>query len=359
MHMPAVVPALILLLGAPPPAAGAGPALPGAEPLKGVVVQGRLLTARADAQGDVRIAVGPLRGDRTPAEPVSPPSSLPPRWHVGYGALWVAVAYDPAGRLGPESTESLLPYELRKVFNNRVHDWPDPPGDSPNARLGEPTPVTFARVCGRRAAFPYQLYYDYLPVGQFAALQLLLTDARGKVTPFAPEEPLAAYHVAITDEERRTPKWSFTVYRYEGKWDKAGQKWEERPWVKHESIAVGFREPFQALGQGDDYYFVTRSGKLFRAPKAPGGQPRKLEAVWDDPKRPVTAFLTDADAGRTFLFVPAKPAGGQPAFFELAPKPELVEYDPAAVPRPKAAEPRRTLLHYARILIALKKVKAE
>jgi hypothetical protein len=323
-----------------------------------VVVRAHLLTCAVDEDRHVSVSLGPLRDDSAPPEQPYALSLLPSRWHVGFGALWQADADDPSGRLGLDSLEVLTRFDLRSVFAGRPNSWRDPEEGYDNAPLGNLTPVTFARVCGRRAAFRYELHYDYLPVGKFAALQLVLTNARGKVTPFAPEEPLAAYHVAITDEERRTPKWSLTVYRYEAKWDKAGQKWEERPWVKHESIEVGFREPFQALGRGQDYYFVTRSGKLYRAPQAARVRPRRLEAVWDDPKRPVTAFLTDADAGRTFLFVPAKPAGGQPAFFELAPKPELVEYDPAAVPRPKVAEPRRTLLHHARILIALKKIKA-
>ena len=75
-------------------------------------------------------------------------------------------------------------------------------------------------------------------------------------------------------------------------------------------------------------------------------------------KRPVVAAVTDADAKRTFLFLDAQ-REGKPAFFELSDEPRLVEYDPKLVPLPPAAEPNRTMLHRARILVALKKIEGK
>jgi hypothetical protein len=179
------------------------------------------------------------------------------------------------------------------------------------------------------------------------------------VTPFAAAEPLAGYHVRVTDEERRIPKWSFTAYRYQARWDAARKEWQERPWVQECALRVAFREPFEALAVGPDCYFVTRSGRLFRSPPGPVGKPRSVQPAWDNPARPVTAFLTDADSGRAFFFAPPAAKGGKPAFFEAAARPKPVEYDPAAVPLPKAAGPARDLLHKARVLVALRKVKGE
>ena len=84
-----------------------------------------------------------------------------------------------------------------------------------------------------------------------------------------------------------------------------------------------------------------------------------MTRVWDGKKQPIKAFVTDAGTGKTFLFVPPAKEGGKRAFFELSAEPKLVEYDPKAVPLPPLDEPHRTILHHARILVALKKIEGK
>src|SRR5262249_44048650 len=145
--------------------------------------------------------------------------------------------------------------------------------------------------------------------------QFLLVNVRGKLTP----------------EDREIPHWSFTVHAYKGEWDGKKKHWLEGKWVQEESLPVAFKESFQVLGKGEDYYFVTRSGRLFAAGKPPRGRARKVGGVGAAPRRRITAFLTDADMGRTFLFCRAAGVGGRPTYFELGGRPRLVPYDPASV----------------------------
>jgi hypothetical protein len=120
---------------------------------------------------------------------------------------------------------------------------------------------------------------------------------------------------------------------------------------------VGFQEPFQVLGRGKGYYFVTRSGKLYRAPPAAKGKPRRLEAVWADRRRPIEALLTDVDGGRTYLFCRPAKGGERPTFFELGPKPRPVAYKLAAARPGQRPEVLTRLLRYADTLVALKRLQ--
>ena len=81
--------------------------------------------------------------------------------------------------------------------------------------------------------------------------------------------------------------------------------------------------------------------------------------VWNDPKRPVRAFVTDADADRSFLFVGPEKAGDRPAFFELAARPRLVEYDPKDARPEKVAGPRRAVMPYVNVLLARGQAEGE
>jgi hypothetical protein len=77
-----------------------------------------------------------------------------------------------------------------------------------------------------------------------------------------------------------------------------------------------------------------------------------------DAGRPIRALITNADAGRTFLFIGPAKEGGRPAFFELSDRPRLVEYDPrSAAPLKEGPERLKRVTHYARVLLAHRLVK--
>src|SRR5262249_10623128 len=120
-------------------------------------------------------------------------------------------------------------------------------------------------------------------------------------------------------------------------------------------LNVAFREPFRVFAKGDDFYFVTTSGKVFRAAKPAKGDDRTLEAVWEDAKRPVVAAVTDVVAERTFLF--CQPEGNKGVFFDLAVKPEPRDYDASAIEKLKPDQERERSLERAKILKDAKLLK--
>jgi hypothetical protein len=320
-------------------------------PLKGALVGKHLLTCaverRAEDGDSYRLGVARIHRLDKDAPPRSVDcdiGNLPPLyWHVGHGAFWLSEEYRTVGI--SVRVSNLLRYDLGSLLKGTSPPW--------HTSFSNETPVTRERYRAPRTleGYRYRTHHDYLPAGPLAVRQFVLAERPGKGKPGVDAEgvPFAP----------GPTRWSFTVHRYQTRWDAKAKRWQQGRWVEEGSIQVGFREPFWALGRGEDFYFVTRSGRLYRAPRPAKGKDRSIEAVWDAPGRPITAMLSDAGSGRSFLFVPPAAAKGRPAFFELAPKPKLVEYDPAAVPLPRSAGPDRTLLHLARVLVALKKVKAE
>jgi hypothetical protein len=196
-----------------------------------------------------------------------------------------------------------------------------------------------------------------LPVGPYEVRQFVLCNIRGKAVPRVSTGVLSAFRVEITEADRITPHWSLKVYRYKGAWNIRADEWKNGNWVEEESLPVAFKESFHVLGKAEDYYFVTRSGKLFAARKPARGKTRTMQLLWDDPSRPIRTLITDADSGRSFLFCKAK-AGEKPCFFELDGKPKPLPYDPNSVISSKAQEPLRNLLICARVLVAQGKIKA-
>jgi hypothetical protein len=342
---------LALLAFATPVRAAAPPAKGGMAkggPLKGVIVGGRLLTCALE-KGVGNAHIHALGKDTPARSVVCDVSNLPPlRWQVGHGAFWLTQEWASLGIVHRET--HLLRYDLDPLLKGTPTPWTN--------AFSSDTPASRTRMRGLTPEnYPHRTYHDYLPAGSLTVRQFVLTDVPGRRRAPAPAEEVVGCREA---PPKPAPKpWLFTIYHYEGRWDVKNKVWDLRRWSREGSIQVGFREPFWALGRGDDFYFLTRSGKLFRAPKPAKGKDRAIEAVWGAPGRPITAVLGDAGSGRTFLFVPPAAGKGKPAFFELAPKPKLGEYDPAAVPPPRSAGPDRALLHLARVLVALKKVKAE
>ena len=314
------------------------------DPLKGVVVGNDVVTCTGDGESSmVYVYLHSLRHDtKVRGRWCAGANRSPIRWQIGYGAFWVSQDTDFTGLNRPpragggilERIDLALLFKEGKIFNRL------------DAHFSGETPA-------RTLSFPvhsskYFLYFDYLPAGKRLARQFITTNVTGK----------------RLDEDRdfrkgKSPPCTFSSYISDSPWDAKKERWVPKPWALEWSTPAAFEEPFQALALGDDFYFVTRSGAMFRAAKPAKGTDRVLTRVWDGRLRPIKAFVSDAKTGKTFLFVPPAEEGGKRAFFELSDKPKLVEYDPKLVPMPPLEEPHRTILHHARVLVALKKIKGE
>jgi hypothetical protein len=345
------------------------------DPKKGVVVGNAVITCCCPEVFIAYVFVHrmdkdvPVRGLRAVAS-----GRAPVRWHVGYEAFWVSA--DQGFRYGPGpdySGAGLTRLDLPSLLAGKLRASAGaPPWIGTHGNFSITSPATTYRNGDNDIAHDEILlvHYDFLPFGKKQARQFVLSNVPDE--SYVPE--IIPIRVAGDPTPEKKPKpfpWTFTYFRYEGRWNAKKKEWEDNrwdakgkmlediSWKKEGSIAVGFKEPFQALALGDDFYFVTRSGSLFRAPKPAKGKNRVLARVWDGRLRPVKAFVTDAGTGKTFLFVPPAEEGGKRAFFELSDKPKLVEYDPKLVPLPPLAEPHRTVVHAARILVALKKIEGK
>ena len=321
----------------------AAPPPPKGDPLKGVVVGDEVVTCTGDGKSSaVDVYVHSLRHDtKVRGRRCALANRSPIRWQIGHGAFWVSQDMDFFGDRSPPHVGGGFLERIDLALLSKEGDiW-----NRLDAHFSGETP---AFTLGRFVhSGKYFLYFDYLPAGKRLARQFITTNLTG-------ERP---------DESRdfrkgKSPPCVFSSYISDSPWDAKKERWVPKPWALEWTTPAAFKEPFQALALGDDYYFVTRSGALYRAAKPAKGTDRVLARVWDG-KQPIRSFITDAGTGKTFLFVPPAKAGGKPAFFELSDKPKLVEYDPKAVPLPKLDEPHRTILHNARILVALKKIEGK
>jgi hypothetical protein len=345
---------VVTLLGSDLPTGGASLARADWEPFK-ATVQGPLVLTCANERGMVQAFIT-NRNDGKPIHTVNCIFVLqaPIRWQVGHGAFWVASGGTGIFRGHPlrEGADQLDRFQLADLWKGKALSAPDTESHGSGPLFALLTPARQAREWGRSSEFDFRVHCDYLPTGPFQIRQFVLTNTRGRLVPTREAGSVAGYRSEQTAEEKEKPVWSFTVHEYQAKWDAREKSWLGKPWRREATLPVAFREPFFALASGDDWYFLTVSGRLFHAPPASRGGERKLVAVWDDPRRPIEGQIQDS-SGRTFLFVSA--AGkGKPACFELSAKPKLVEYDPDRVPYLDLEEPLYTVLHRVAVLEKLK-----
>jgi hypothetical protein len=217
----------------------------------------------------------------------------------------------------------------------------------------EGRPGMQARWFGRHSKFRYHLYYDYLPDADDKGVrQFVLTDTRGRIIPPAEREKDGPTWEQ-TRFEQETPQWSFSVWHCPTAWDAKARRWTPGKWTKETELPVVFKEHFQVLANGEDWYLLTNSGKLYISPK-PHGAPRVLKRIKLD--GPIVGTIVDAQTSKHFLFM--NTPEGQ-AFFELAPKPKLVVFDPKVAKVPEGDEPLRGRMYLARVLVALGKIKGK
>ena len=313
------------------------------DPLKGVVLGEELVNCVLSRGKMVEVYAHPLGQDRKTTGRVCAWSNISPvRWQLSHGAFWVI---EGCGMSVPAYLRQVWGGPLERIGLATFSDKKEDLYFCPDRDFTREDPASLlVKTVHSNDKF---LYMDYLPAGMCRARQFFATNLPGTWED-RDRDPA---------EVAKAPR-VFSCYVGESRWDAKEGVWKPVPWKHEWTIPAAFKEPFQALALGDDFYFVTRSGALFCAAKPAKGTDRTLARVWDG-KQPIRSFITDAATNKTFLFVPPAKAGGKPAFFELSDKPKLVEYDPKAVPLPKLDEPHRTILHNARILVALKKIKGE
>jgi hypothetical protein len=357
-RLTALLVVLWALIAVPIPLRAAAPP-PKPEPLKGVVLADKVLCCAIKHDGITLISFWfqPLQGGRAvEAGPLCTPGGLPLRWHAGHGALWVAESRGDINDFGSQCAVDIeWSFELAELFKGRTVVGPGAqPDDLIWSYFTGPDAVSDARFLGGFAEFRPWVEYDYLATARDAMKLFVITNVGSRTTPAGKGGSV----VARAFSRNVKHKWSFICYSVRAHWNRKKKEWiaQER---EECSIELGIREPFQALARGEDYYFLTASGKLYRAPKPAKGKHRKLEKVWDDKRAPIKAYISDADRGRTFLFCDSGPKGvGKPCVFELASGVRLRFYDRALFKPGKQGPDRlRQVVGYSRVLLALKLIK--
>jgi hypothetical protein len=216
-------------------------------------------------------------------------------------------------------------------------------------------PVHDALFMSRGAGFKAVIHSDHLAAGPDRVKAFALTNVGGRGSTVGEKGEI----IARSFPSRAVLRWSFVCQSIRMRWYATEGLWltdEER---EECTLDVAFREPFQALARrrGDGgYYFLTTSGRLFRAPPpVKGKRHREVVPVWDDPRSPITAIMTDADGGRTFLFLDRGPKGvGGPFVFEMADGVRLRPYDPKLFREGEQGPLQfRRVVGFARVLVAL------
>lgn len=286
-----------------------------------------------------------------------------PRWHMAHGAFWGCLDIDAYNKttlhedvLFQANLSGLLKGRFLAGPDDRLLATKEPVEWSPTHFAYDP--LDWLRTYASRVDFRPEFYRDCLAVGPNEVRTFLLMNIPDRLASPSLPPRLRGTVFLLNKEEQRIPVWSLNVYRLKARWDRTDAVWRDNDeWKTDEQIEVAFREPFRVFGRGTDYYFLTDSGSVYRAPEpARKGMPRQVLPIYQSASRPIIAAISDADSERTYLFVES--AKG-PAFFELSDKPELVAYDPKVADVPEGDEPLRSVMHKARVLAALGKIKGK
>jgi hypothetical protein len=335
------------------------------EPVKGVVYRGVALACGVEPNTTLTVRMAPLAGGG-PGRRVfcGAGSAGLVRWHVGFGHFWPLSCSQEFGEW--DRAEAIYRFDLPALLEGKRATPEGVFADGlPAACFTGCAPLLEPVALALHVRYAPRLYYDFLPVAEDRVRLFVLTNIRGRLEPLGKSGEAAAARIDVDEDQAAAPRWSMEVYETRTRWDAKAREWRGDEWSRVESVGVGFHEPFQMLARGEGYYFVTASGKLFAAPKVPKGQARVMRPVWADPRQPVVAFVTDADAGWTWLFCAGEPEEAKVApaqkavYFELSEEPRPLRCRADDLPKAEGDEPLRTVLRYARFLRDQGKLKAK
>lgn len=295
------------------------------------------VTAKQSARASVR------RSERTAHSPTCEPHG-PLRWRIFAGTYW----QDALGANGNITSFDLIRLEDLKHFDpdEKIeldfsdiktlqkgfdHSWYLKPADS----VIKAATTEEARGHHLETFFrplPVEgVHFDLLPVGEKEGVLFVLHDKKMRV-----------WRGVYTGEDSQP--------------DGCNVKWTE---AKADGFAAPLGEPFQVYGDRDNWQFLTRGGALYGSRK-PAKGPRKLDLLYASRERPLRAVLTDSGTNKTFAFV-AAPKSRKGEYFELSAGAKGAK--PYTLPDAKldAAldEPLRSLMGYARVLLADKQIEGK
>lgn len=292
----------------------------------------------------------------------------PGRWWVRDQRYWSedATEFGFSAGLGPR--EALDCYRLAELRTGKLAIGTDKgPHELRSGHQGtflynyEPvTRVRYAKMLWNNDKEAAELEHAITPIAEDQLRLFILTNVPGGLLkPAGKSDNLTGLVGTYTGEkgEQTKPVWTLRVFTYKGKWEAKDRKWGKGEWKQEEVLpAPPLRERFHAFDHQGTYTFVTDSGKAYLAPPPAKGKPRAVTAIWDDPKRPVVAAITDNATGRTFLFAQPRDATTG-AYFLPEAKPKLTEYDRAKVkPFDKAKGQLRQVVELTRVLLADKQI---
>jgi hypothetical protein len=242
-----------LATGAGPPRhTEAGKTLASSGRLQGALVSGKLLTCLSTDMGLEAVVASPREGRPVKQTFAAFQSDGIPRWHLGHGALWASTLYGMNGPL----TEAVTRLDLPELLRGRAVPFPGADPEGPRASFADPSPAWYAQLPSGAHKGAFFVERDLLAAGPYGCRQFLL-EYRAK-----------RGRVIVPEAER----WSFRVYSGKARWDKKDAYWAEAKWDRGEALPVAFKESFHAIGRGDDFYFLTKSDKLFHSPKPAKGK---------------------------------------------------------------------------------------
>ncbi len=186
----------------------------------------------------------------------------------------------------------------------------------------------YLKVCREMA------FYDFLPTSPISGRLFLLEDNKCKIWSV-----LGEFKPSAVSKLR---EWQLTYSK--------------------DPIAVidlGFTESFTVFANGDAYFFLTRSCRLYSAVKDADGK-WKVEKLWSEASRPIHAVITDTATNRSYAFTQAKAdKDGKKAkdvYFEFDTKLTSIEFDRSKLKSFQLDPPLDMLRSYTQVLIDARKI---